>query len=171
MLTVLLHLHTLGSLVRLLLDLCILFAVGFSIVISPLTVLAFVAWIEYYIHEDGPAQETPKQVGQWAPLASIGFLVVSAGILKLKVWVAPRREIEWEIEQVLKHRLYSRQGSKRRQFLVSWKGYPSSENTWLNKTDLGNASELLDAYKLRHELRTLASINLSPTNSLSTHGA
>ncbi|RAK78957.1 uncharacterized protein BO72DRAFT_494796 [Aspergillus fijiensis CBS 313.89] len=98
--TCLLHLHTLGSLVRLLLDLCILFAVGFSIVISPLTVLAFVAWIEYYIHEDGPAQETPKQVGQWAPLASIGFLVVSAGILKLKVWVAPRREIEWEIEQV-----------------------------------------------------------------------
>ncbi|PYI26781.1 hypothetical protein BP00DRAFT_430012 [Aspergillus indologenus CBS 114.80] len=98
--TCLLHLHTLGSLVRLLLDLCILFAVVFSIVISPLTVLAFVAWIEYYIHEDGPAQETPKQVGQWAPLASIGFLVVSAGILKLKVWVAPRREIEWEIEQV-----------------------------------------------------------------------
>ncbi|PYI23989.1 hypothetical protein BO99DRAFT_322432 [Aspergillus violaceofuscus CBS 115571] len=98
--TCLLHLHTLGFLVRLLLDLCILFAVVFSIVISPLTVLAFVAWIEYYIHEDGPAQETPKQVGQWAPLASIGFLVVSAGILKLKVWVAPRREIEWEIEQV-----------------------------------------------------------------------
>ncbi|PYH86339.1 hypothetical protein BO82DRAFT_428772 [Aspergillus uvarum CBS 121591] len=98
--TCLLHLHTLGSLVRLLADLCILFAVVFSIVISPLTVLAFVAWIEYYIHEDGPAQETPKQVGQWAPLASIGFLVVSAGILKLKVWVAPRQEIEWEIEQV-----------------------------------------------------------------------
>ncbi|PYH42529.1 uncharacterized protein BP01DRAFT_359409 [Aspergillus saccharolyticus JOP 1030-1] len=98
--TWLIHLHSLGSLMRLLLDVCILFAVVFSIIISPLTVLAFVAWIEYYIYEDGPAQETPKQVGQWAPLASIGFLVVSAAILKLKEVVAPRREIEWEIGEV-----------------------------------------------------------------------
>ncbi|RAL10211.1 uncharacterized protein BO97DRAFT_407110 [Aspergillus homomorphus CBS 101889] len=96
----LMRLHTLGSLVRLLLDLCILCALVFSIIVSPLTVVAFVAWIEYYIHEDGPAQETPQQVGQWAPLASIGFLVLSAGILKLKVWVAPRSEIEWEIGEL-----------------------------------------------------------------------
>ncbi|KAL2840397.1 hypothetical protein BJY01DRAFT_250019 [Aspergillus pseudoustus] len=94
---VLFFLHIVGAWLRLLLDLCILFAVVFSVVVSPLTVVAFVVWIEYYIHTDGPAQETPKQVGQWAPLASIGFLVLSAGILKLKEWVAPKEEIEYEI--------------------------------------------------------------------------
>ncbi|CAK48354.1 uncharacterized protein An11g03660 [Aspergillus niger] len=90
-------LHALGSWLRLLLDTVILCALVFSIIVSPLTVIAFVVWIEYYIHEDGPSQETPQQVGQWSPLVSIGFLLISAAILKLKYWVASREELEEEI--------------------------------------------------------------------------
>ncbi|OJI82806.1 hypothetical protein ASPTUDRAFT_124994 [Aspergillus tubingensis CBS 134.48] len=93
-------LHALGSWLRLLLDTIILCALVFSIIVSPLTVIAFVVWIEYYIHEDGPSQETPQQVGQWSPLVSIGFLLISAAILKLKYWVASREELEEEIEHL-----------------------------------------------------------------------
>ncbi|OOF98978.1 hypothetical protein ASPCADRAFT_2403 [Aspergillus carbonarius ITEM 5010] len=93
----LITLHAVGLWVRLLLDTVVLCTLVFSIIVSPLTVIAFVVWIEYYIHEDGPSQETPKQVGQWAPLASIGFLVVSAAVLKVKYWVASREELEAEI--------------------------------------------------------------------------
>jgi hypothetical protein len=83
-------------------DVAIVCALLFSIVISPLTVIAFVAWIEYYIRHDGPSQEKPQQVGQWGPLVSIAFLIVSAGVLKLKYSVAPRHEIEHDIEHLRK---------------------------------------------------------------------
>ncbi|KAF7588575.1 hypothetical protein BBP40_005494 [Aspergillus hancockii] len=91
-----------SSWAKVIFDVAIICAVMFSIVISPLTVIAFVAWIEYYIHHDGPSQEKPQQVGQWGPLVSIAFLIVSAAILKFKYWVAPRHEIEHDIEQLRK---------------------------------------------------------------------
>ncbi|PWY71033.1 integral membrane protein [Aspergillus heteromorphus CBS 117.55] len=90
-------LHAIGSWMRLLLDTIILCALLFSIVVSPLTVVAFVVWIEYYIHRDGPSQETPRQVGQWEPLVAVGFLVLSAGVLKMKYWVASGEELDEEI--------------------------------------------------------------------------
>ncbi|PWY68967.1 integral membrane protein [Aspergillus sclerotioniger CBS 115572] len=91
------NLQAAGLWIRLLLDTAILCTLVFSIIVSPLTVIAFVVWIEYYIHEDGPSQETPRQVGQWAPLASIAFLVVSAAVLKVRYWVASGEELEEEI--------------------------------------------------------------------------
>ncbi|RAK95684.1 uncharacterized protein BO80DRAFT_486062 [Aspergillus ibericus CBS 121593] len=94
---ILFTLHATGLWIRQLLDTVILCTLVFSMIVSPLTVIAFVVWIEYYIHEDGPSQETPKQVGQWSPLASIGFLLVSAAVLKMKYWVAAREELDEEI--------------------------------------------------------------------------
>ncbi|KAE8395937.1 hypothetical protein BDV23DRAFT_144026 [Aspergillus alliaceus] len=83
-------------------DVIILGALLFSIVISPLTVIAFVVWIEYYIYHDGPSQEEPQQVGQWSSLVSVALLMISAMIYKFRYWVAPRHEIEHDIEELRK---------------------------------------------------------------------
>ena len=57
-------------------------------------------------------------------------------------------EEEWEIEAILKHR------TKRRktEYLIHWKGYPSSERTWQKEQDFDNAKELLDEYKEKYNL-------------------
>jgi len=51
-------------------------------------------------------------------------------------------EKEWEVETILDHR--TRHG--RGQFLVKWKGYPSSKNSWELVEGLENAGELLQAW-------------------------
>jgi len=33
------------------------------------------------------------------------------------------------------------------QYLIKWKGYPTSENSWLPEKELTNAKELLDKFK------------------------
>jgi hypothetical protein len=47
-------------------------------------------------------------------------------------------------EAIIAHRKQGRQT----QYLVKWKGYNSSENTWLFERDLLNAGETLANYKL-----------------------
>jgi hypothetical protein len=85
-------------------DAIILFGIVFSMVVSPFTIVAFVAWIEFQIYNDGPSQESPRQVGQWAYLVSIALLVISAAILTLKYRIASPKELENEISE-LKERL------------------------------------------------------------------
>ncbi|KAJ5618820.1 hypothetical protein N7510_002804 [Penicillium lagena] len=84
-------------------DMMILFGILFSMIVSPFTVIAFVAWIEWCIYNDGPSQEHPQQVGQWAYLVSIGLLVISAGILTLKYRLATTKELDIEIDKVKEH--------------------------------------------------------------------
>jgi len=48
----------------------------------------------------------------------------------------------WEIETILDHR--TRHG--RGQFLVKWKGYPNSENSWERMEGLENAEDLVQAW-------------------------
>jgi len=36
------------------------------------------------------------------------------------------------------------------QYLIKWKEYPASENSWLSEKELTNAKELLDQFKQRH---------------------
>ncbi|KKK15724.1 hypothetical protein P175DRAFT_0471717 [Aspergillus ochraceoroseus IBT 24754] len=88
---------------RFLAGVAMLVGLVFSIIISPFTVIAFIVWIEWYIHHDGASQENPQQVGQWAYLVSIGLLVISAAILKLKYRVASRTEMELELESTRRH--------------------------------------------------------------------
>ncbi|CAG7964930.1 unnamed protein product [Penicillium olsonii] len=87
-------------------DAVILFGIVFSMIVSPFTIVAFVAWIEFQIYNDGPSQESPRQVGQWAYLVSIALLVISAGILTLKYKIASSTELQNEIEQTKKHLEY-----------------------------------------------------------------
>ncbi|KAL5358568.1 hypothetical protein BJX96DRAFT_44988 [Aspergillus floccosus] len=88
----------------LLIDVILLVAILLSIIISPFTVIAFVVWIEWCIYNDGPAEEHPQQVGQWSYLVSIGLLLLSAVILRLRYRVSSAAELDRDIE-VLRRRL------------------------------------------------------------------
>ena len=52
-------------------------------------------------------------------------------------------EEEYEVEEIINER---RKGcNKKLEYLIKWKGYPSSENSWINESDL-HAPELLAEY-------------------------
>ena len=53
---------------------------------------------------------------------------------------------EYEVEEILSHRTFGRQ--KQLQYLVKWKGYPSSDNTWEPAGNL-HADELIQKYRQR----------------------
>ena len=62
-------------------------------------------------------------------------------------------EEQYEVEQVLDERNYGRW--KKKQYLVKWKGYPDSDNQWLDAKDMENAQELIaEFHNLNHELRS-----------------
>ena len=84
-------------------DAGILFGIFFSMIISPFTIVAFVVWVEWTLYNDGPSQESPQQVGQWAYLVSIALLVISAGILTLKYRLASSTELDNVIDALRKH--------------------------------------------------------------------
>ncbi|CAI7631995.1 unnamed protein product [Penicillium manginii] len=91
---------------RVLFDGLILFGLVFSMIISPLTTVAFIVWIEWWISNDGPQgsnQESAQQVGQWSYLVGIALLMISAGILALKYRIASASELEEEISNSRKH--------------------------------------------------------------------
>ena len=56
---------------------------------------------------------------------------------------------EFEIEAILTHRTY-KNGKTR--YLIKWKGYNTSKNTWEPKSNLSNAEEELNDYKSHHNL-------------------
>ena len=55
-------------------------------------------------------------------------------------------EEEYEITEILAHRGTAR----RRQYLVSWEGFSSAENTWEPESNLSHARTLLQEYKDRN---------------------
>jgi RNase H-like domain found in reverse transcriptase/Integrase zinc binding domain/Chromo (CHRromatin Organisation MOdifier) domain len=62
-------------------------------------------------------------------------------------------EEEYEVEQIRSHRTWGR--SKTLQYLIKWKGYPESDNTWEN-ADQTHAPELIKLYHqalIRRSLR------------------
>ena len=70
-------------------------------------------------------------------------------------------EEEYEVETIISHK-----GSPgRRKYLTTWKGYPSSENTWEPESNLRHAPEILGDYKRSHSLNRLKGIPcLTPNN-------
>ena len=50
-------------------------------------------------------------------------------------------EEQYEVEQVLDERSHGRW--KKKQYLVKWKGYPDSDNQWLDANDMENTQELI----------------------------
>ncbi|KAJ5209265.1 hypothetical protein N7449_003644 [Penicillium cf. viridicatum] len=93
----------LKSFLHVFVDATILFGILFSMIVSPFTIIAFVVWIEIQISNDGPSEETPSQVGQWAYLTSLALLLISAAILKLKYRLASLAELEREIIALKQH--------------------------------------------------------------------
>jgi hypothetical protein len=57
-------------------------------------------------------------------------------------------EGHYEIEAILMAR--PTHNKKSTQYLIKWKGYPASENSWLPEKELTNAKELLDQFKQKH---------------------
>jgi hypothetical protein len=57
-------------------------------------------------------------------------------------------EGHYEIEDILMTR--PTRNKKSTQYLIKWKGYPASENSWLPEKELMNAKELLDQFKQKH---------------------
>src|ERR1700761_8825823 len=53
-------------------------------------------------------------------------------------------EEQYKVERVLDSRTFGRRKSK--QYLVKWKGYPHSDNQWVNKKDM-TASEAIQEYE------------------------
>ena len=53
---------------------------------------------------------------------------------------------EYEVEQILSHRTFGRQ--KQLQYLVKWKGYPSSDNTWEPAENI-HVDDLIQEYRQR----------------------
>ena len=56
---------------------------------------------------------------------------------------------EYEVEVILTHRTYN---NRQTHYLVKWKGYDSSKNTWEPESNLLNTEEELNNYKTRHNL-------------------
>jgi hypothetical protein len=57
-------------------------------------------------------------------------------------------EGHYEIKAILMAR--PTRNRKSMQYLIKWKGYPASENSWLPEKELTNAKELLDQFKQKH---------------------
>jgi len=57
-------------------------------------------------------------------------------------------EEEYEVENILDSKILR----GKRFFLIKWRGYDSSENTWESESNLANASEILSDFKLEHKL-------------------
>jgi hypothetical protein len=54
-------------------------------------------------------------------------------------------EEEYEVEELINDRYNGRR--RKRQYLVKWKGYPASKNSWVDEQDL-HSDELLADYRL-----------------------
>ena len=83
---------------RLIIDIFALITLLAGIVISPLLVVAFICWIEWYIRNDGATNETINQVGQWSPLVSVGIVLFAALVYEVcKDRLASKSELRDEI--------------------------------------------------------------------------
>ena len=58
---------------------------------------------------------------------------------------------EYEVEKILDSRQFSR--GRKKEYLIKWKGYPDSDNEWVNKRDV-HAPEAIREFKNQNSTRT-----------------
>ncbi|KAF8636973.1 hypothetical protein AX16_010921 [Volvariella volvacea WC 439] len=63
-------------------------------------------------------------------------------------------EEEWEVENIIKYRWIGPKRKRQVEYLIAWKGYPSSENHWEKEELLANAPDILKRYKKEHNIFT-----------------
>jgi Chromo (CHRromatin Organisation MOdifier) domain len=56
----------------------------------------------------------------------------------------------YEIQEILDTQVRKRGRYEYQQFLVSWKGYPSEDNTWEDEGNLEDAADAVADFKKRH---------------------
>ena len=61
-------------------------------------------------------------------------------------------EEEYEVENIINHRHYGR--GRQLQYLIKWKGYPSSDNTWEPQENV-HAENLVKEYHRCHPLESV----------------
>jgi hypothetical protein len=54
---------------------------------------------------------------------------------------------EWEVEAIRNHQMKKWKGELHKQYLVKWKGYPETDNTWEWWDSLGKARQLVEEYE------------------------
>ncbi|EXJ69834.1 uncharacterized protein A1O5_06906 [Cladophialophora psammophila CBS 110553] len=88
------HKHPVSHFVIDVLTLCVLLGV---MVLGPLIIVAFIIWIESYIHSDGEPNEQVQAVGQWQFIVQIGIVILAAVILRLRYKVASEEEVQRDL--------------------------------------------------------------------------
>ena len=76
-------------------------------------------------------------------------------------WIEPPPDIiegepEWEVEQVLQSRRFGR--TKKKQYLVCWKGYSPLHDSWVDEQDI-NATDLVSDFYASHPTAIRSCIN------------
>ena len=74
-------------------------------------------------------------------------------------------EEEQEIERILSHRYTGR--AKRLQYLIKWKGFPESDNEWVDPDHM-HATDLVRAYHRKHPLPSIKTTTVSSRSSLNS---
>ena len=64
-------------------------------------------------------------------------------------WIEPPPDIiegepEWKVEQILQSRRFGR--TKKKQYLVCWKGYLPSYDSWVDESDMNTTDLIIDFY-------------------------
>lgn len=77
-----------------LLTICLLIGV---MIFGPLVIIAFVVWIERYLHADGKPREGVEAVGQWTFIVQIGVLLLAVVIIRFRHMLASEDEIQRDI--------------------------------------------------------------------------
>ncbi|KAJ9513501.1 hypothetical protein QJQ45_006046 [Haematococcus lacustris] len=109
--------------------------------------------IEAHVGEDAVKLTLPPAMSKIHPVFHVSLLRPYEG----NFGRLPPTELGWlddspqyEVERIVNHR-HVRAG-KAKEFLVKWKGYEDSDNTWEPASNLANAPDCVNLYKAQHGL-------------------